>query len=53
MVWRVNHVAERRPGEVTETEVARIERDEQAGSADLAGGGRVYGKNRHRSLARS
>jgi hypothetical protein len=34
-VWRVKLVAELRPGEVTETEVARIERDEQAGTADL------------------
>jgi hypothetical protein len=30
LVWRVKLVAELRPGEVTETEVARIERDEQA-----------------------
>ena len=29
LVWRVKLVAELRPGEVTETEVARIERDEQ------------------------
>ena len=35
LVWRVKLVAELRPGEVTETEVARIERDEQAGMADL------------------
>jgi hypothetical protein len=35
LVWRVKLVAELRPGEVTETEVARIERDEQAGTADL------------------
>jgi hypothetical protein len=34
-VWRVKLVAELRPDEVTETEVARIERDEQAGTADL------------------
>jgi hypothetical protein len=34
-VERVKLVAELRPGEVTETEVARIERDEQAGTADL------------------
>jgi hypothetical protein len=34
-VWRVKLVAELRPGVVTETEVARIERDEQAGLADL------------------
>ena len=32
---RVKLVAELRPGVVTETEVARIERDEQAGLADL------------------
>jgi hypothetical protein len=31
LVWQVKLVAELRPGEVTETEVARIERDEQAG----------------------
>jgi hypothetical protein len=31
----VKLVAELRPGEVTETEVARIERDAQAGTADL------------------
>src|SRR3984885_11324053 len=35
LVWRVKLVAELRPGEVTETEVARIERDGQAGMADL------------------
>jgi hypothetical protein len=35
LVWRVKLVAELRPGVVTETEVARLERDEQAGSADL------------------
>jgi hypothetical protein len=35
LVWRVKLVAELRPGVVTETEVARIERDEQAGLADL------------------
>jgi hypothetical protein len=35
LVWRVKLVAELRPGEVTETEVARIERDEQAGTAAL------------------
>jgi hypothetical protein len=35
LVWRMKLVAELRPGEVTETEVARIERDEQAGTADL------------------
>jgi hypothetical protein len=35
LVWRVKLVAELRPGEVTETEVARIERDERAGTADL------------------
>ncbi len=35
LVWRMKLVAELRPGVVTETEVARIERDEQAGLADL------------------
>jgi hypothetical protein len=35
LVWRVKLVAELRPGVVTEIEVARIERDEQAGLADL------------------
>ena len=35
LVWRVKLVAELRPGVITETEVARIERDEQAGLADL------------------
>src|SRR5690242_5326522 len=35
LVWRVKLVAELRPGAVTETEVARIERDEQAGLAGL------------------
>lgn len=35
LVWRVKVVAELRPGVLTETEVARIERDEQAGLADL------------------
>ena len=35
LVWRVKLVAELRPGVMTETEVARIERDEQAGLADL------------------
>ena len=35
LVWRVKLVAELRLGVVTETEVARIERDEQAGLADL------------------
>jgi hypothetical protein len=34
-VWRVKLVAELRPGVVTEPEVACIERDEQAGLADL------------------
>jgi hypothetical protein len=34
LVWRVKLVAELRPG-VTEAEVARIERDGQAGMADL------------------
>jgi hypothetical protein len=35
LVRRVKLVAERRPGVMTETEVARIERDEQAGVAEL------------------
>jgi hypothetical protein len=35
LVWRVKLVAELRAGVVTETEVARIERDEQADLADL------------------
>jgi hypothetical protein len=35
VVWRVKLAAELRPGVITETEVARIERDEQAGLADL------------------
>jgi hypothetical protein len=35
LVWRVKLEAELRPGVMTETEVARIERDEQAGVADL------------------
>ena len=35
LVWRVKLAAELRPNEVLETEVARIERDEQAGMAEL------------------
>src|SRR3954466_7023888 len=35
LVWRVKLVAELRPGVMTETEVARIERDAQAGLAEL------------------
>src|SRR5208337_2190613 len=35
MVWRVKLVAELEPGSTTEVEVARLERDEQAGLADL------------------
>ena len=35
LVWRVKLVAEVRPGTETETEVGRIERDEDAGLADL------------------
>jgi len=35
LVWRVKLVAELRPGVMTETEVAQIERDEQAGLAEL------------------
>ena len=35
MVWRVMLVAELEAGSTTEVEVARLERDEQAGLADL------------------
>jgi hypothetical protein len=35
LVWRVKLVAELRPGMMTETEVARIERNEQAGVGEL------------------
>jgi len=35
LVWRVKLVAELRPGVMTESEVACIERDEQAGVAEL------------------
>ena len=35
LVWRVKLVAERQPGVTTETELACIERDAQAGLADL------------------
>jgi hypothetical protein len=35
LVWRVKLVAETQPGVTTETEVARIERDEEAGVAGL------------------
>ena len=35
LVWRVKLVAELEPGVVTETEVTRIERDEEANLADL------------------
>jgi alkyl hydroperoxide reductase subunit AhpC len=35
LVWRVKLVAELRPGVMTETEVARIERNQQAGVAEL------------------
>src|SRR5687768_17612410 len=35
LVWRVKLVAELEPGVATETEVARIERDEEASLADL------------------
>jgi hypothetical protein len=37
-VWRVKLDAELLRSEVTETEVARIERDEQASTADLGFG---------------
>ena len=35
LVWRVKLVAELQPGVTTETEVARIERDEEASLAEL------------------
>src|SRR3954454_18717557 len=35
LVWRVKLVAEVQAGEATEVELARFERDEQAGVADL------------------
>jgi hypothetical protein len=35
LVWRVKLVAELEPGLTTEVEVARLERDEQVGLADL------------------
>ncbi len=35
LVWRVKLVAELEPGVTAETEVARIERGEEAGLADL------------------
>ena len=35
LVWRVRLVAELRPGVTTETEITRIERDEEAGLAEL------------------
>jgi hypothetical protein len=35
LVWRVNLVTELEAGETMEVEVARIERDEQAGLSDL------------------
>jgi hypothetical protein len=35
LVWRVKLVTEVQPGETTEVEVARLERDERAGLADL------------------
>jgi hypothetical protein len=35
LVWRVKLVAELQPGVMTETEVVRIGRDEEAGLADL------------------
>src|SRR4051812_45310913 len=35
LVWRVKLVAALEPGEATEAEVARIERDEEAGLVDL------------------
>jgi hypothetical protein len=35
LVWRVKLVADLQPGVTTETEVARLERDEEAGLAEL------------------
>jgi len=35
LVWRMKLVAELHPGMTMETELARIERDEQAGLAEL------------------
>jgi hypothetical protein len=35
LVWRVKVVAELQPGVTTETEVGRIERDEEANLAEL------------------
>ena len=35
LVWRVKLVTELQLGETTEVEVARLERDERAGLADL------------------
>jgi hypothetical protein len=35
LVWHVNLVAELEPGVTTEVEVARLERDQQAGLAEL------------------
>ena len=35
LVWRVKLMAELEPGVTTETEVARLERDEEASLADL------------------
>ena len=35
LVWRVRLVAELKPGVITETELARIERDQQASLAEL------------------
>jgi hypothetical protein len=36
LVWRVKLVTELQAGETTEVEVARIERDEQAGLSELS-----------------
>jgi len=51
LVWRVKLVAELRPGVTTETEIARIEREEQAGLAEL--GLRLGGEAAHGSTAGS
>jgi hypothetical protein len=43
LVWRMKLVAELRPGVVTETEVARIERDEQADLESIQNPGVLVG----------
>ena len=51
LVWRVRLVAELEPGVVTETELARIERDAQASLAEL--GLRLGGETAHGGAAGS